>query len=227
MITERERRPGQGDDHLRGRERAGHAGGRRDPRGQGRPDPARRPRERRRRRRLVLRMGAGPPGVLLEGGRGEREAERHRQPRVRRDVGRPRRRARCRCASPRTVSPCSASPRRRSRVASTRKPRGRPLPRGRAATSASARSSRCASCGTSSASSCARSTSRGDPGLEARVPRVAAGRRDRRPAALHVPHPARCVPSRGCTSGSRRLAATTVAAVTSSMSKEEDVWRIA
>ena len=63
---------------CRGRERADHAGRRRDPRGQGRARPAGRPRQRRRRRRLVLRVGAGPPGVLLEGGRGEREAERHR-----------------------------------------------------------------------------------------------------------------------------------------------------
>src|SRR5437667_6266638 len=35
-------------------------------------------------------MGAGPPGVLLEGGRGEREAERHHHARVQRDLGRPR-----------------------------------------------------------------------------------------------------------------------------------------
>ena len=82
-----ERGSGQGVDDLRGRERPGHAGGRRDPRGRGHPDPAGRPRERGRRRRLVLRVGARPPGVLLERGRGQREAQRHRQPRVRRDVG--------------------------------------------------------------------------------------------------------------------------------------------
>ena len=76
-------------------------------------DPPRRARERGRRRRLVLRVGAGPPGVLLEGGRGEREAERHRQPRVRRDLGDARRSATCRCAWPPTASPSSASPRRR------------------------------------------------------------------------------------------------------------------
>ena len=51
---------------------------------------ARRARERGRRRRLVLRVGAGPPGVLLEGVRGEREAERHRRARVRGDLGRAR-----------------------------------------------------------------------------------------------------------------------------------------
>ena len=82
-----QRRPGQGVDHLRGCERAGDAGRRRDPRGQGRPHPSRRARERGRRRRLVLRVGAGPPGVLLEGGRGEREAQRHHEPRVRGDLG--------------------------------------------------------------------------------------------------------------------------------------------
>ena len=36
-----------------------------------------------RRRRLVLRVGAGPAGVLLARGRGEREAPRHRRARVR------------------------------------------------------------------------------------------------------------------------------------------------
>ena len=45
-------------------------------------DPAGHPRQRGRRRRLVLRVGAGPPGVLLEGARGQREAQRHRDPRV-------------------------------------------------------------------------------------------------------------------------------------------------
>ena len=87
VITERERRPDQGVHHLRGRERPGHAAGRRDPRGEGRPRPPRHPRERGRRRRLVLRVGAGPPGVLLEGGRGEREAQRHHEQGVRRDLG--------------------------------------------------------------------------------------------------------------------------------------------
>ena len=51
-------------------------------------DPARRPRQRGRRRRLVLRVGSGPPGVLLEGARGELEAARHRHARVQRDVAR-------------------------------------------------------------------------------------------------------------------------------------------
>ena len=88
VITARERRRGQGEDHRRGRERPDHAGRRRDPRGEGRARPARHPRQRRRRRRLVLRVGAGPPGVLLEGGRGEREAERHRHARVQRDLAR-------------------------------------------------------------------------------------------------------------------------------------------
>ncbi len=55
----------------------------RDPRGQGCARPARRPRERGRRRRLVLRVGAGPAGVLLARGRGQREAPRHRRARVR------------------------------------------------------------------------------------------------------------------------------------------------
>ncbi len=81
-----ERRQGAREDDLRGRERAGHAGRGRDPRGQGRPHPPGRARERRRRRRLVLRVGPGPPGVLLEGGRGEREAERHHHARVQRDL---------------------------------------------------------------------------------------------------------------------------------------------
>ena len=53
----------------------------------GHPRPPRRPRQRGRRRGLLLRVGAGPPGVLLEGGRGEREAQRHRHARVQRDLG--------------------------------------------------------------------------------------------------------------------------------------------
>ena len=64
----------------------------------------------------------------------------------------------CRCASPRTASPCSASPRRRSRVASTRKPDVAVF-HSAGVISASARSSRCGRCATSSSSSCARSTS--------------------------------------------------------------------
>src|SRR5262249_17614678 len=59
---------------------------------------------------LVLRVGAGPPGVLLEGGRGEREAERHHHARVQRDVGddgRPRH-----LDAPRRVRPRGAARRR-------------------------------------------------------------------------------------------------------------------
>ena len=55
---------------------------RRHPRRPRRARPPRRARERGRRRRLLLRVGAGTPGVLLEGGRGERAAERHRHARV-------------------------------------------------------------------------------------------------------------------------------------------------
>ena len=77
-----ERGAGEGADRLRGRERADHAGRGRDPRGPRRPRPPGRARERGRRRRLLLRVGAGPPGVLLEGGGGERAAERHRHARV-------------------------------------------------------------------------------------------------------------------------------------------------
>ena len=39
-------------------------------------------------RRLVLRVGARPPGVLLEGGRGQREAQRHRHARLPQHDGR-------------------------------------------------------------------------------------------------------------------------------------------
>ncbi len=85
-----ERQPGQGQDHRGGSERARHPGCGRDSRAERRPHPPGHPRERRRRDRLVLRVGAGPPGVLLEGGRGEREAERHRHARVQRDMGAPR-----------------------------------------------------------------------------------------------------------------------------------------
>ena len=46
-----------------------------------------RARERGRRHRVVLRVGSGPAGVLLEGDRGEREAQRHHEPRLRRNVG--------------------------------------------------------------------------------------------------------------------------------------------
>ncbi len=80
----------------------------------------RRARERGRRRRVVLRVGAGPPGVLLEGERGQRPPERHHDPRVQRDLGRRWSRAARACACRRMGSPCSASRRRRSRGACTR-----------------------------------------------------------------------------------------------------------
>src|SRR3712207_7689160 len=50
--------------------------------------PPRHPRERGRRRRLVLRVGSGASGVLLEGGRGKRAPERHRHSRLRAYLGR-------------------------------------------------------------------------------------------------------------------------------------------
>ena len=114
-----------------------------DPRGERRARPPRRARERGRRRRLVLRVGAGPPGVLLEGGRGERAPERDRRARVRRDLGLHESRG-VRCGSPRTASASSASPRRRSSAASTPS-RVVLLLRARTATSASGRGrARCA-----------------------------------------------------------------------------------
>ena len=144
----RERRPREGADDLRGRERPRHAGGGRDPRGQERPRPARHPRERGRGRRLVLRVGAGPPGVLLARGRGEpRSSTRSsRGPSPRPGITAsattsPR-------GSPRTGSPSSASPRRRSSGGCTRRRsaprdavprRGLPPLRGRAARSSCAR----------------------------------------------------------------------------------------
>ena len=58
--------------------------------GQGRPRPAGHPRERGRRGRLVLRVGAGPPGVLLEGGGGQPAPGRHHHAGVHADLGPPR-----------------------------------------------------------------------------------------------------------------------------------------
>ena len=95
-------------------------GGGRDPRGPRRPRAPRRRRERGRRRRLVLRVGPGPPGVLLEGVRGEREAERHRRARVRGDLVGARALRRRACGWPPTGSRCSGSPRRRRRGGSIR-----------------------------------------------------------------------------------------------------------
>ena len=78
---------GEGEDRLRGRERPDDARGGRDPRGSRHPRPPGRARERGRCRRVVLRVGPGPPGVLLEGGRGQRAAERHLDAGLQRDLG--------------------------------------------------------------------------------------------------------------------------------------------
>ena len=75
-----QRRPREGDGDLRGRERAGDPFGRRDPRRPRRARASGRARQRGRSRRLLLRVGAGPAGVLLARGRGERQAPRHRRP---------------------------------------------------------------------------------------------------------------------------------------------------
>ncbi len=83
VITEENAARVEGDGHLRRRQRPRHTDRRRDPRGPRRSRPARRARERRGSRRLVLRVGAGAPGVLLARGRGEREAARHLRARVR------------------------------------------------------------------------------------------------------------------------------------------------
>ena len=181
-----QRRPRQGGDHLRGRERPGHPGRGCDPRGQRRPDPAGRARECRRRRRLVLRVGPGPPGQLLGG-----QAESPREPN---DIGQLRV-LRERAASPsgaqradagRRVRPRRAARRRGDRLpgASTRRPNelgrsgrlrrrpGRPFSppcrrssstTRRTATCANGRLRRCASCRRSSGSSCGRSTSAATP----------------------------------------------------------------
>ena len=139
-------------------------------------DPPRHPRERGRRRRLVLRVGAGPPGVLLEGGRGEREAQRHHEPRVRRDLGdRP------------EPEPADARRRLRARGAARRRGdgharrstrnRGRPLHRAAAAISAGGPPRRHARRATSSASSCGRSRSTAIPSSR---PRTGSGSRSSR-----------------------------------------------
>ena len=61
--------------------------GGRDPRGSRHPRPPGRARQRGRCRGVVLRVGPGPPGVLLEGGRGQRAAERHLDAGLQRDLG--------------------------------------------------------------------------------------------------------------------------------------------
>ena len=68
VITDRNAERVQARDRARGRERPDDAGRRRDPRREGRARRPRRARERGRRRRLVLRVGAGPAGVLLDRG---------------------------------------------------------------------------------------------------------------------------------------------------------------
>ena len=62
----RGRRTGQGALGGRGRQRPHDARGRPDPRRARRRRRARHPRQRRRRRRVVLRVGAGQPGVLVD-----------------------------------------------------------------------------------------------------------------------------------------------------------------
>ena len=71
----------------------------------GRPRRPGHPRQRRRRRRLLLRVGAGPAGLLLEGGRGQREAPRHRLPCLRGDLGAAQPASRRACAWPHTEPP--------------------------------------------------------------------------------------------------------------------------
>src|SRR5947199_314651 len=68
----RQRPPGAGTDHCRGGERTDDAGGGPDPARQGHVHRPGHPGQLRRRRRVVLRVGPGPPGLLLVRGRGER-----------------------------------------------------------------------------------------------------------------------------------------------------------
>ena len=149
-----------------------------------RPRPAGRPGQRGRRDRLVLRVGAGPAGVLLARGRGQRKAPRHRREGVRGDVADRGRAGTRPCAWPPTGSRCSGSPRRRRPEASTRKTR-RALPargchlceaRARRRARGSGRARRSSS--SSSTSAAIRSSRRATASL--------AGRRDRRGARVHV-----------------------------------------
>ena len=67
-----ERRPPALQDSLRGRQRPHHAAGRRDPRRKEGLRHSRHSGQRRRRHGLLLRVGAGPPGLLLERATGQR-----------------------------------------------------------------------------------------------------------------------------------------------------------
>ena len=134
--------------------------GGRDPRGPRHPGPPGRARERRRCRRVVLRVGPGPPGVLLEGGRGQRAAERHLDAGLQRDLGDAREpgheHAHGRLRAGR-------EPRRGSDHHARSLSLGSSSTARRAATSASGRGRRSSRLGTSSGSSSRRSRSTGTP----------------------------------------------------------------
>jgi len=72
-----QRRQGQLQDPRRGRQRPHHPRRRRHPAEEGRLRHPRRPVQRGRRHRQLLRMGAGPPVVLLDRGRGQRAPRPH------------------------------------------------------------------------------------------------------------------------------------------------------
>ena len=118
----RQRAADPGAHGLRGGQRADDARRRRGARGSRDSRPAGRARERRWRRRLLLRVGSGSPGVLLEGVRGEREAQRHRRAGVRGDLVGAGAVLDEHADAPPTASPSSASRRRRRREGSTREP---------------------------------------------------------------------------------------------------------
>ncbi len=90
IITEENAERVRATVDMRGGQRSGHTCGGRDSRGSRHSRASRCPRERGRRRGLVLRMGAGSPGVLLARGGSERKAARHRRQGVRRHVADPR-----------------------------------------------------------------------------------------------------------------------------------------
>ena len=77
VITSRNADRHQGPDHLRRRQRPDHRRCRRDSCRQESLRHSRHPRQCRRRHRLLLRMGAGPPGIFLEGSRRQRAAGDH------------------------------------------------------------------------------------------------------------------------------------------------------